>query len=288
MKTVGENLKDFSKKIKDLLAELIQTHSEIHRWNTPGNGVLVLGGDYAWRELQLEGKRVQSKVLNEYRHFHAIIKTLIQNQPMDQLSDLDEYHKTLLAIIEQNGPIYTPDKNAELNDAISALDCLMSLLDNLYESGEREYIFVVDTNALIYNPALENWSYSGIPVFTIALTPITLSELDALKINHKNMDVRKKAERLIKQIKDYRGRGRLSEGVPLRRNEITLKTYAKEPNMVNTLPWLQENNNDDRLLAYLIEIMRNNIRSKVILITRDINLQNKAEYARLPFLEPPD
>ena len=29
------------------------------------------------------------------------------------------------------------------------------------------------------------------------------------------------------------------------------------------------------------------IRSKVPLITRDIKLQNEAEYARLPFLEPP-
>ena len=57
--------------------------------------------------------------------------------------------------------------------------------------------------------------------------------------------------------------------------------------MANSLPWLQETNNDDRLLAYFLEIMRLHVRSTVILVTGDINLQNKAEYARLPFLEPP-
>ena len=34
--------------------------------------------------------------------------------------------------------------------------------------------------------------------------------------------------------------------------------------------------------------MREHVRTAVILVTRDINLQNKAEYAGLPFVEPPD
>jgi predicted ribonuclease YlaK len=34
--------------------------------------------------------------------------------------------------------------------------------------------------------------------------------------------------------------------------------------------------------------MRQHPRTPVILVTRDINLQNKAEYAGLPFVEPPD
>ncbi len=34
--------------------------------------------------------------------------------------------------------------------------------------------------------------------------------------------------------------------------------------------------------------MHQHPRTPVILVTRDINLQNKAEYAGLPFVEPPD
>ena len=290
MKTVAENLKESAEKIKALLTELIQNHAEIYRWNTPSydDSVVFTGGDYAWRELKPEGKRLQSKTFDEYRHFYAISKTLLQSQPKDELGALDKHHQTFLEIIEQNKHLFKPDKNPQLDQAIFALDGLLSLLDHLYDSGESEFILVPDTNALIYKPALESWTYAEIPMFTLALTPIVLSELDSLKINHKNPDVRGKAERLIRQIKEYRRRGPLSEGVPLKRGTSTFKTFAKEPDMTNTLPWLDKNNRDDRLLAYLIEIMRHHVRSTVLLVTRDINLQNKAEFAQLLFLEPPE
>jgi hypothetical protein len=42
------------------------------------------------------------------------------------------------------------------------------------------------------------------------------------------------------------------------------------------------------LLAGVIEVMRIRPRSPVLLVTRDINLQNKAEFADVPFIEPPD
>ena len=58
--------------------------------------------------------------------------------------------------------------------------------------------------------------------------------------------------------------------------------------MDETLPWLKADNNDDRILAGFIEIMREHPRCQVILVTRDMNLQNKAEYAGLPFIEPPE
>ena len=49
--------------------------------------------------------------------------------------------------------------------------------------------------------------------------------------------------------------------------------------------WLDPSNADDRLMATFIEVMRRNPRSAVVLVTRDLNLQNKMEFARLPFIE---
>lgn len=69
---------------------------------------------------------------------------------------------------------------------------------------------------------------------------------------------------------------------------ISLRSIAKEPNLELSLPWLDGNNDDDRLLASMIEIMRGHPRSPAAIVTADINLQNKAEFCRLPFLEPPD
>ena len=90
------------------------------------------------------------------------------------------------------------------------------------------------------------------------------------------------------QIKGYRARGRLTEGVPLVRDDSEIISLAVEPNFSKTLPWLNSDNNDDRILAAFVEVMRLNPRSPVVLVTRDINLQNKAEFAHLPFCEPPE
>jgi predicted ribonuclease YlaK len=120
------------------------------------------------------------------------------------------------------------------------------------------------------------------------LTPTVLSELDQLKINHRNPDVRDKAERLIRQVKEYRRRGRLADGVPIVAGVSTLQTIATEPKLEDSLPWLDPANNDDRFIAAVLEVMRLRPRAPVVLISRDINLQNKAEFAGLPFVEPPE
>jgi predicted ribonuclease YlaK len=65
-------------------------------------------------------------------------------------------------------------------------------------------------------------------------------------------------------------------------------TLAVEPDADHVLPWLDLSNEDDRILAAFVDVMRQHPRSPVVLVTRDINLQNKAEYAALAFVEPPD
>jgi predicted ribonuclease YlaK len=92
---------------------------------------------------------------------------------------------------------------------------------------------------------------------------------------------------VIRQIKEYRRRAansgkKLSEGVVLVGGVSTILAIAAEPDMGKSLPWLQAENNDDRLLAGAIEVMRLPPRSPVVLVTRDINLQNKAEFANVP------
>ena len=62
---------------------------------------------------------------------------------------------------------------------------------------------------------------------------------------------------------------------------------AVEADAEHALPWLDLSNDDDRILAAFVDVMRQHPRTPVVLVTRD-NLQNKAEYAELPFVEPPD
>ncbi|MDM8006166.1 MAG: PIN domain-containing protein [Phycisphaerae bacterium] len=70
-------------------------------------------------------------------------------------------------------------------------------------------------------------------------------------------------------------------------DRITARSVPAEPKVSETLPWLDPSNNDDRFLASVIEVIRENVRSVVVIVTGDINLQNKARFARIPFCEPP-
>jgi hypothetical protein len=53
------------------------------------------------------------------------------------------------------------------------------------------------------------------------------------------------------------------------------------------LSWLDPANDDDRILVGFIEVMRQYPRCLVFLVTGDINLANKADYAGLPCVPPP-
>ena len=162
MNTVIDNLQRQAETIKSLVTEFINNHAEIYRWNEPDSPLLVIGGgDYAWKDLQPEGKRLQSKTLNEFRHFHAIIKVLLRDQPKDEIDKLNECTKTITEIIEQNSHLYSPDKNKVLNEAISSLDRLLDLIDHIY-TAEEDCVLVPDTNALLHNPAIETWHYDGV------------------------------------------------------------------------------------------------------------------------------
>ena len=82
--------------------------------------------------------------------------------------------------------------------------------------------------------------------------------------------------------------GRLADGAVVVTGVSNIIAIAVEPKMEASLPWLDPASKDDQILASVIEVMRMRPRSPVLLVTRDINLQNKAEFANMPFVEPPD
>jgi len=275
--------------IEKMFHSLLIDNSSIYLWNDNHGSVVVITpyGDYAYRDLNEEGRRVQAKLLEEYKRFIALIKALLRKQPKDVLKQLAEADVLLLRTIEQE---HTWCKNTQeaLSEANGALQIQLNFLKNLHSPADGDIFCVPDTNALLHNPFLEKWKFDDMPSFTIILTPTILAELDSLKINHRNDSVRLKAESLINQIKEFRRRGRLTEGVTIVRDKSAIMAIATEPKIDESLPWLDPANNDDRFLAAIIEVMRLRPRSIIFAVSRDINLQNKAEFARIPFVEPPD
>jgi hypothetical protein len=289
MKTVVDNMRDLGDQVRLKLESLLLEHSSLHQWNRNNDGIVFISvyGDCFYGELGVSGRRRQASLLEEYRLFHALFETLLRHQPEDVLKRFSDSHTTILRTIEQQQTWCrtTEEANLRASDAIVAQQ---ELLEYLYDPAEGAMIYVPDTNALLYNPQIEKWEFEEGDKFVVALAPTVVSELDSLKINHRNEEVRKKSESIIRRLKELRRRGRLSEGVTLVSNKSDIMAISVEPDIGLSLPWLDPSNNDDRFLASVIELMRSRPRSIVIAVSRDLNLQNKAEFARVPFVEPPE
>ena len=140
---------------------------------------------------------------------------------------------------------------------------------------------------MIKNNKLEEYGKNfGLNTYIVSIIPTVLSELDELKVKGQDLTFKNKVKKRINQIKGYRKQGNLLDGVTIHRT-IIVKMYATEPKFEKTLNWLSPDNKDDRIIASALEIQLKNPSYIVILITSDINLQNKAEMAKLPYIETP-
>ncbi|MFO1434233.1 MAG: PIN domain-containing protein [Candidatus Competibacteraceae bacterium] len=276
-------------EIEKMLQTLLLNHSSLYQRNNDRDGLIIISPyPYAYRDLQAAGWQVQRILSSKYDRFNSVLKTLLREAPKKILDKFSETEIEIRQAIEQQFSCYETTQES-LEKAIEALQAQFSLLKNFYGPPTGDILYVPDTNALLHNPLLEKWKFNGVSSFTIVLTPTILSELDHLKTNDKKKeDVQKKAKNLISQLKEFRRRSNLTEGVTIVKGKSTLLAIATEPNMQNSLPWLDRFNNDDRFLATVIEIMRLRPQSRIFAVSLDVNLQNKAEFACIPFIEPPD
>ncbi len=76
------------------------------------------------------------------------------------------------------------------------------------------------------------------------------------------------------------------DGVTIDRT-ISVVAIAEEPNVRSTLSWLDPDNSDDRIIAGVLEVQVRHPGDRVILVSGDVNLQNKADAAAIEILEPP-
>jgi PIN domain len=280
-KTVLENLKSESERIQGLLNDLL-AHSSIHRWHDPNTSSFMwIGGHFSWTALGDEGRQIQAQLLDRYRRFLAVVRALLRGHPDSTVEKVNDADRHVLEFVQQNEILFREDPRSYFESASKGLAALVELLNGLYGKADDKAILVPDTNALLFNPSIEQWRFTDAPKFLLILTAPVLSELDGLKINHRAETVRDKAEKLIRQIKEYRRRAdtagrKLADGVDVVSGISQIATLATEPKMEDSLPWLDPTNKDDRILAHAIEVVRTHARSPVSLVTRDINLQNKA------------
>ena len=289
MQTVAESLGEWGGQVVRGISELVGPSRRLRDVNAGPGSVMIAGPHFAFEPpLSTDQKRLQSRLGEDFDRFIAMVRALLARQPKSVQHTLNQCEKTLRSLLELSRKFPYSSTDAARQGAAKAVDELLEAVSNLHDPAEGTFVLVPDTNALIRSPAFAAWSFAGIPAFDILLLPTLLSELDSLKIEHRNPDVRNKANEVIRQMKEYRRRGPLTRGVTIVNGRVGLRSVAVEPRVDDLLPWLDSSCADDRMLAGCVEAMRMHSRSVVALVTGDINLQNKAEFARVPFIEPPE
>jgi hypothetical protein len=286
LKTVAENLRQAATSICGSFEVLYPTNVVLRDVNTPGSGIICCGPSHVLPKLDDEHRRIRSRTRADLDHFMAIVNALLHSQPKAVRRSFSEAERTLRSVVDESRVHFR--STDELKAGVrGSIEDLLALVGGLHDDSEGLTLLVPDTNALLSGPALESWCYEDMDAFQIVLVPSVLAELDELKISHHNPEVRDKAKALIRQVKELRRRGTLIDGVTVVRDRITLRALAVEPNLDASFPWLDRTNDDDRILASCVEVMRAHPRCVVLLVTGDINLQNKAEFALVPFIESP-
>jgi rRNA-processing protein FCF1 len=287
---LADRLRQQMQLIENQMMELLDASTIEKFRNDTYSKVVVIAPcpRYYWSATEEHQKLLQMQLLKAYSTWFEHFQLLFREASKETRKQIEKTHKFVTSWIEKEGswdvPSTIQQAKSQFRERIQIFYELLQMLDS---PDGRELVLVPDTNALIVAPDLSQYSkVAGQVEYTVVIVPTVLEELDKLKLLHLDKDFRDKVASVIKRIKGMRHQGSLLTGVTVNRT-VTVIMRAQEPNFGETLHWLDSSNKDDRIIASVLELQRAHPFATVVLVTSDINLQNKAEMADLPFVEPP-
>ena len=271
------DLKTLAERLSDLIRELPVEWFDWH-----GGGVFVVAPEYYWGEPSAEQFKAQLAIKRDYEEWFEVFRSVFRTATDDLNQRIKNADQGIRKWIELS-PNWSlcPDPVSNEKNLREDAEQFVKILEILEVGGANETILIPDTNAIIGK--LDPTQYKAIAGddnFVFLLLPTVLAELDALKNDHRNRDFREKVKKAISRVKGWRNQGTLRDGVTVCRT-ITVKAVATEPDMKHTLTWLDKDNCDDRIIAAVLEVQSAYPTARVVLVTGDINLLNKADVARI-------
>lgn len=276
---VTERLQEIADSFSILLRKI-----PVNRLERSGGGVVIIAPEFWFEDLSPEQKNQQIGLVKRYDHTFELIQLLFSGSPPDvhrDIKDADSHLRKWLQLDSNWSISLDRDHNeVEFRKAFAEFEKLVAVLA---ATPTTEVIVVPDTNVLLdHRMPTEFRRLVGREEFTILLLPTILAELDSLKVNHRNESVRDKAKSVIRFIKGWRNQGSLISGIKIHKT-ITVRTVPTEPRASYFPSWLDKENSDDRVIASVLQVSAENPTAELLLVTGDINLQNKAEFASLEF-----
>ena len=243
--------------------------------------------DYEWSGINDEQRKTQLELRRRIAVVHERLRLLFSGASPEVLQRIDDAKKQILAWIDLHlNWGLTGDTTKNESAVQSEFEPLKTLLRAL-TTQERPVFVIPDTNALTTTPdPLKYKKIASTSRFHFILLAPVLGELDELKYKARDEIYRQKVATVIRRIAGWRRQGRLIDGV-IYHSSITVMAVAAEPRFSLALSWLDPQNGDDRIIAATMEIQRNFASGCIVLVTDDLNLQNKADAAGIPWAEVP-
>jgi|Deesub1362A_J573_1020465.scaffolds.fasta_scaffold05938_2 PhoH-like ATPase len=136
---------------------------------------------------------------------------------------------------------------------------------------EKKKIFVLDTNALLYDPTL----LFAFPKAEIVIPQVVLTELDRLKSSHPDKNLRFRGREVTRLLFELAEKGKLLDGVELEEGS-KLKVVLFDPNK----PYpsiLNPKLSDDQILGVASQLSWQYPEAETYLVTNDLNMLLKAQ-----------
>ena len=154
--------------------------------------------------------------------------------------------------------------------------------DELYPM-KQVYLFI-DTMIFLHYKAVEEINFSAlldVDKITILIPRITLRELDKQKNIHTQSKIRERAKRILTKIEEW-----IKTENPIRPN-VNINYYGSIPNIDFEKHGLNQNWNDDFLLATILQYKNDNPTHDVYLISQDSGPRLTAQHLNIPSIELP-
>lgn len=291
--TTSERLRDSLERIVADAGDLIREIG-VGRLETGDGGLVFFGADFHFEKPTPLQQSAQLKLKRRYETFSEVVRVLLGEAPetlLSQWKDADERFREAWVELGEN---YALTRDRAQNEEALGRDAaeLGRVLAVLEGIGDRGVLLVPDTSSLVEQPDPTKYrEIAGRDDFGFVLLPPVFGELDELKIAHKNPEVREAAKRAISRIKGWRDQARraggsLNDGTIVERT-ITIQSLHVEPDVEGSLSWLDPSVDDDRIIAAALAVAAEHPAARVVLVTGDINLQNKADAAMLETADTP-
>lgn len=254
--------------------------------NRPGSGLVFIGAPkWGWvKDESLVADRTH--LLRDVNDWFDLF-VLLHRSPLPETGKrIDRCTDQLRVWLDRSSDSTVPSTVAKASEIAAGLFEELGSLIDLATTGPSELLAVPDTNVLLKHPAVESYGGAlGSDDYTVVLIPTVLGELDDLKDRGRTPEVREAAAKAVKRIKGYRDRGNLQDGAKVAGN-VSLRAEHREVRCGDVLDWLDPSVPDDRILAAALDLQGRHSACALVLVTGDINMQNKAAAVAMAFVEP--